>query len=144
MRILIIKAIFLLLMNVGIITFSVSAQSTQLQSFEIFNLTNIKYDYLHNMARYAESKMSNINARTLAIFYPVGRKISNFQPSDIMFGATHEVVLTKPQINEVVLRASAFFEEISCDSSIVLKFDTKLQAGKGNIIINNYIECWKT
>ncbi len=79
MRFLTIKAIFLLLIYVGTIAYSVDANSTKLQSFEIVNLSNIKYDYLHNMTRYAESKIANIN-ELLSISYSITNGvISSYQ-----------------------------------------------------------------
>ena len=107
MQLIIIKAIFILLMNVIVIFYSFSVNSVelikaypkqslkthsaQLQNFEIVNLvSDIKYDYLHNMARYAESKMTNINSRTLAIFYPVGKKISDSRPFDFWGSEAHK------------------------------------------------------
>ena len=136
MQFIIIKAIFILLINITVIicSFSVNSveiikvypnkslktNSVQLQSFKIVNLvSDIKYDYVHNMARYAESKMASINSRTLAIVYPVGKKISDLRPYDLMVsGGTHEVVLTQSEINELLLRTSVFIEETFCDNKI--------------------------
>lgn len=155
MQFIIIKAIFILLINITVIicSFSVNSveiikvypnkslktNSVQLQSFKIVNLvSDIKYDYVHNMARYAESKMASINSRTLAIVYPVGKKISDLRPYDLMVsGGTHEVVLTQSEINELLLRTSVFIEETFCDNKITLPFDRAIQKGTGNIIINN-------
>ena len=66
-------------------------------SVEIYNLTSYSDQYLHNLAVLAESKMANLEADVLAVFYPLGDFISAAQPPTTLKtnfrGATFQKIL---------------------------------------------------
>ena len=85
-----------------------SANSAQLKSIEIFNVSSLQNDYFINMAKYAEEQMASLAANTIVIVYPIGRFLTGENPknnSTSFRGASHEVVLTETQVNKINLRA---------------------------------------
>jgi hypothetical protein len=65
--------------NLNVTTGDVVANQ-KASSVEIYNLTSYSDQYFHNLAGLAESKMANLEADVLAVFYPLGEFISADQP----------------------------------------------------------------
>ena len=156
MQLIIIKTIFLILINIGTIVYPVSVnslellnpntiqevkkRSLQLQNIEIFNLTEIEIDYLYKMAKYAEESMVNVDYRIFGLLYPVGEQLTPEQPLNNKTGfrgPTHEIVLNVEQKKEMIIELANFLKKSKCNDDLTFTFGEKLQAGTGNIIIND-------
>ena len=89
------------------------------QSFVMLNLSSIEDQYFIDMATDAESKMASLKAKTLLIIYPLGEFVSNrppigFKGNTNFRGATHKVVLTESEINNINENVSNFLAKASC------------------------------
>ena len=88
---------------------------------EIYNLTSYSDQYFHNLAVLAESKMANLEADVLAVFYPLGEFISIAQPpttlKTIFRGATFQKILPSQDRLAISLRIEKFLKP-SCPQSI--------------------------
>ena len=85
----------------------------------MLNLSSIEDQYFIDMATNAESKMAFLKAKTLIIIYPLGEFVSNRPPSGFegntnFRGATHKVVLTESEINNINENVSNFLAKTSC------------------------------
>ena len=83
------------------------------KSFVMLNLSSIEDQYFIDMATNAESKMAFLKAKTLIIIYPLGEFVSNRPPNGFegntnFRGATHKVVLTESEINNINENVSNF------------------------------------
>ncbi len=88
---------------------------------EVYNLTSYSDQYFHNLAVLAESRMANLEADVLAVFYPLGEFISVAQPpttlKTIFRGATFEKILPSQDRSAISLRIEEFLKP-SCPQSI--------------------------
>ena len=86
----------------------------QASSVEIYNLTSYSDQYLHNLAVLAESKMANLEADVLAVFYPLGNFISGNQPPTTLKtsfrGATFQKILSDQDRSVISSRLEAFLK----------------------------------
>jgi hypothetical protein len=83
-------------------------------SVEIYNLTSYTDQYLQSLVVLAESKMANLEADILAVFYPLGEFISPDQPPTTLTtsfrGATFQKVLANQDRAAISSRLEEFLK----------------------------------
>ena len=101
-------------------------------SVEIYNLTSYSDQYLHSLAYLSESKMNNLEAEVLAVFYPMGAFISEEQPNTknptSFLGATYKNILSNKEVNNIGKKVEEFLSKGCLQNPSYGQFEAKRAA----------------